>query len=78
MSQLRPHGRQIINVWLYDVPTDCGMDNLSVDMSGQWVSISRLMPILTQLNPSPGFPNALIITFQHFSIPCPSNVLRFS
>jgi arylesterase/paraoxonase len=51
------------------------------DMCGQRVSIWKLMPFLTRLNPSPGFPNALILAFQHFSdptIPCPSNALRFS
>ncbi|KIK09759.1 hypothetical protein K443DRAFT_300237 [Laccaria amethystina LaAM-08-1] len=49
------------------VKTDRGMDNLSVDSAGHvWAA---------------GFPNALILAFQHFSdptIPCPSNALRFS
>ncbi|KAF8160654.1 hypothetical protein B0H34DRAFT_697546 [Crassisporium funariophilum] len=49
------------------VPTDRGMDNLSIDSEGSvWAA---------------SFPSAMTLIFKHFedpSIPCPSSALRFS
>jgi arylesterase/paraoxonase len=55
---------------------DRGMDNLLVDLAGHvWAAGKHfeVNALSNALNPSPSSANALIIAFQHFSIPCPSN-----